>query len=121
MSPRRILIAAAAALRAVSARIRSLQSQVDSAAFALDGVRQEALVGARTVLDVLDAEQEVFGAEVGLTRARRDEVVAGYRMLAARGELTVAVLGLDVEPYDPQAHYREVRDKWIGLGEDGDE
>jgi TolC family type I secretion outer membrane protein len=115
------LIAADAALRAVSARIRSLQSQVDSAAFALDGVRQEALVGARTVLDVLDAEQELFAAEVELTRTRRDEVVAGYRMLAARGELGVAALGLAVEPYDPQAYYREVRDKWVGLGEDRDE
>lgn len=112
------LIAADAARRAVSARIRSLQSQVEGAAAALDGVRQEALVGIRTVLDILDAEQELFAAEVELTRSRREEVVASYRMLAARGELSVAGLGLEVEPYDPEGHYREVRDKWFGLGED---
>jgi TolC family type I secretion outer membrane protein len=112
------LVAADAALRAVSARIRSLESQVSSATAALDGVRQEALVGARTVLDVLDAEQELFAAEVELTRARREELLAGYRMRAARGELSVAGLGLGVEPYDAEAHYREVRDKWFGLGED---
>lgn len=115
------LLAAQAALRAVTAQIRSLQSQVDNAAFALDGVRQEALVGARTVLDVLDAEQELFSAEVELTRARREEVLASYRMRAAQGLLSVAGLSLAVEPYDPQSHYREVRDKWIGLGEDRDE
>ncbi|HMR31546.1 MAG TPA: TolC family outer membrane protein [Geminicoccaceae bacterium] len=112
------LIAADVALRTVEARIRSLESQVDSATAALDGVRQEALVGARTVLDVLDAEQELFAAEVELTRARREAFLAGYRMLAARGELGVASLGLEVEPYDPEGHYREVRDKWYGLGED---
>jgi len=115
------LIAADAALRTAEARIGSLESQVDSATAALDGVRQEALVGARTVLDVLDAEQELFAAEVELTRARREAVMAGYRMLAARGELSVAGLGLEVEPYDPEGHYREVRDKWYGLGEDRSE
>jgi TolC family type I secretion outer membrane protein len=115
------LAAALAALRAVSAQIAALRSQVDSAAFALDGVRQEALVGARTVLDVLDAEQELFAAEVALTRARREEILASYRMRAAQGGLNVVALGLPVEPYDPEAYYREVRDKWLGLGEDRDE
>ena len=63
------ITAAWEAMRTAEAAIRSIQRQVDAAAFALDGVRQEALVGARTVLDVLDAEQELFAAEVDLVRA----------------------------------------------------
>jgi outer membrane protein len=96
----------------------ALGVEADRSAFALEGVRQEALVGARSVLDVLDAEQEQFGAEVSLTRARRDEVVASYRVWAAAGRLDAVSIALPVEPYDVEAHYREVRDKWLGIGED---
>ena len=96
--------------------IRSIQTQIDAAAFALDGVRQEALVGVRSVLDVLDAEQELFTAEVGLVQAERERVLAAYRLHAATGRLTARDLGLPVPGYDPQAHYREVRGQWFGLG-----
>jgi TolC family type I secretion outer membrane protein len=105
-------------LASARGRIGSLEVQSDRAAFALDGVKKEALVGARTVLDVLDAEQELFAAEIELERGRREEVLAGYRLRAAMGELTVGRLGLDVTPYDPLAHYREVRDKLFGLSQD---
>jgi TolC family type I secretion outer membrane protein len=114
------LTGARAALRAVVARIRALEAQVAGARLALDGVRQEALVGARTVIDVLDAEQELFAADVELARARRDEVVASYRLRAALGRLSVKAIDLPVEPYDDEAYYREVRDKWAGVGEDRD-
>lgn len=112
------LAAARAELHSATARIAALQVQADRAAFALEGVRQEALVGARTVLDILNAEQELFAAEVALTDAQRDQVVASYRLAAAEGRLDVAALGLPVEAYDPEAHYGVVRDKWFGLGDD---
>ncbi len=109
---------AARAVRTADAAIRALQRQVDSAGFALEGVRQEALVGARLVLDVLDAEQELFAAEVDLARARRERVVAGYRSLAASGRLTAADLKLAVPPVeDPAAHAREAAGRWFGLGD----
>jgi TolC family type I secretion outer membrane protein len=109
------------ALQTARARIASFEEQVRANEIALEGVRQEALVGARTTLDVLDAEQEAFASEVDLTRARRDMVVAAYRLKAAVGQLTVADLGLPVEPFDDQAHYRVVRDKWFGLEAAGSE
>jgi outer membrane protein len=112
------IAAARAELRRATARIGALEVQADRASFALEGVRQEALVGARSVLDVLDAEQELFAAEVELTIARRDEVLASYRLAAAAGRLDSVSLGLAVEPYDAEAHLREVRDKWFGLGDD---
>lgn len=110
-------IAAAWHARATAeAAIRSLEAQVDAAGFALEGVRQEALVGARLVLDVLDAEAELFAAEAALARARGERVLAGYRLLAALGRLTARDLDLAVAFHDPEAHRREATGSWFGLG-----
>lgn len=110
------IAAAWEARQTAEAAIRSIQVQVDAAAFALDGVRQEALVGARTVLDVLDAERERFTAEVDLARAEREQVVSTYRLLAAVGRLTARDLALPVAYYDPEEHFQAVKRKWFGLG-----
>ncbi|MEZ5866663.1 MAG: TolC family protein, partial [Geminicoccaceae bacterium] len=96
---------------------QSLARHVEAAALALDGVRQESLVGARTILDVLDAEQELFDAEVAATAAARDGIVAAYRLKAGMGELTAMALDLDAVPYDPDAYYQEVRSAWFGTGD----
>ena len=109
--------AAAQQLETATAQIRSITDQVRAAEIALEGARQEALVGARTTLDVLDLEQDLFQAQVSLVQAARDEIVASYRLKAAIGQLTVTELDLPVEPYEAEAHYRDVRGKWFGLGQ----
>lgn len=111
------IAAAWQAIATADARIRSLQAQVDSAGFALEGVRQEALVGARLVLDVLDAEQELFAAEVALVEVRGERVLAGYRLRAALGRLTARELALPVAYHDPQPHHDEASGRWFGVGE----
>lgn len=105
-------------LNTASARIRSRADQVAAAELALDGVRQEAEVGSRTVLDVLDAEQELLDARVALVAVERDEYVAGFDLRAAVGQLTAQDLGLPVEVYDPTDYYRAVRNKLIGTSVD---
>jgi TolC family type I secretion outer membrane protein len=103
-------------------RIDSIAEQVRAAEIALEGSRQEALVGQRTTLDVLDQENDLFQAEVDLVSAQRDEIVASYRLKAAIGQLSAADIGLAVEPYDAEEYYEDVRSRLIGLGEDpGDE
>jgi len=97
------------------AQIVSFTEQVEASRIALDGVRQENTVGSRTVLDVLDAEQEYLNAQVSLVRAQRDELVARYQLYSSIGRLTARNLGLDVPYYDEDNHYQEVRDKWTGL------
>ena len=82
---------------------------------ALDGVIKEANVGSRTVLDVLDAEQEYLNYRVALVIAERDEMVASLRLLSSTGQMTATGLGLHVDVYDPQEHYNNVSEKWIGL------
>lgn len=105
-------------LMTATATIGSIGEQVRAAEIALEGSRQEALVGQRTVLDVLDQEQDLFTAEVDLVRAQRAQIIAGYRLKAAIGQLTAEGIGLGIEPYDPTAHYDRVRDQWFGLGPD---
>ena len=100
------------------ARILSFEKSVEANEIALDGVNQEAEVGARTILDVLDAEQELFEARVNMVRVKRDEAVALYRLLAISGGMTARELGLSVDYYDAGYHYSLVRDKWYGVDSD---
>ena len=98
------------ALTAARAQIMAFESQVQAAAVALEGVEQETQVGLRTTLDVLDAEQEHFKAQINLIRAKREEIVSAYQVKAAVGALTAERLMLPVELYDPEQHYRNVRE-----------
>ena len=92
---------------------------MSSAEIALEGVRQENEVGARTILDILDAEQELLDAKVNLVRSQRDEIVAGFAVLAAIGQLIARDLELAVEVYNPEVDYLNVRNVWFGLGING--
>jgi len=102
-------------LEAAKANIEATQSQVQAAEIALNGVREEARVGQRTTLDVLNAQQELVNARVALVTAQRDRVVASYTLLASVGRLAPQVLGLRVPTYDAAVHYHQVRDTWFGL------
>jgi TolC family type I secretion outer membrane protein len=105
-----------------TSRIESIGAQVRANEIAVEGSRQEALVGQRTTLDVLDQESDLFQSQVDLVQARRDQIVASYRLKSAVGQLTVAGINLPVQPYNDEAYYDATRNRWIGLGEspDGD-
>ncbi|QXX74183.1 TolC family outer membrane protein [Methylovirgula sp. HY1] len=102
-------------LDAAKAAIKSNEAAVKAAVIALEGVREEAKVGQRTTLDVLNAQQTLLNARVSLVSAQRDRVVASYVVMAAIGRLDAANLRLDVVQYDPTVHFDQVKDKWIGL------
>lgn len=97
------------------ATITEREDQINAAEIALDGVKQEQEYGARTVLDVLDAEQELFSARTNLVRAQRDRMVATYNLLVTLGQLTPEALELGVASYDPTEHYDAVKWKPIGF------
>lgn len=94
--------------------IRTREEQIQAADVALQGVRQEQEYGARTVLDVLDAEQELFNARTNLVQAQRNRVVAAYNLLLTLGKLTPNYLQLPVEQYDAREHYDDI--KWQPIG-----
>ncbi|HVV65672.1 MAG TPA: TolC family outer membrane protein [Rhizomicrobium sp.] len=119
VSDRQVRDAVAAAWSGFQAALSAIDSnaateKADEIAF--EGVSKEQQVGGRTVLDVLNAEQELLNAQVALVTSRRDAVVAAYQVLATEGALTAKALGLKVKLYDPLEHYDEDAAAWIGFG-----
>lgn len=101
-------------LNSARAQMASFQAQVRAAEIALEGIQQEQRVGLRTVIEVLNAEQDLFSARVSLVGAQRDETVFAYQLAASVGHLRAAELNLPVEIYDPVAHYNRERGRWFG-------
>ncbi|WP_252929234.1 TolC family outer membrane protein [Paracoccus sp. 08] len=92
------------------AQITAINQQISAAQQAYDGVREEALLGARTTLDVLDAEQSLLEARADRISAESNLQLAHYQLLAAMGLLTVENLQLGIPTYDPSQYYNAVRD-----------
>jgi outer membrane protein len=95
--------------------VRAARAAVSANEVALTGVREEAKVGQRTTLDVLNAQQALLQARTTLVQAEHDQVVDSYSLLSAIGRLNIPSLGLAVAEYDPRVHFDQVKSKWIGL------
>ncbi len=103
--------------QAALASITSNEATAKSNDIAFTGVSKEQRVGGRTILDVLNAQQELLNAQVAVVTSQRDATVAGFQVLAAAGMLTAKNLGLKVKLYDPLEHYESDAASWIGLGD----
>lgn len=99
-------------LQGARANLTANEEQVRAAAIAFEGTREEAQVGLRTTLDVLNAQQELRQAELALVGARRDEYVAAAQVLAAMGDLEARNLVQGVEIYDPATNFNRVKRSW---------
>lgn len=99
---------------AAQGQLESDKVQVEAAQIALDGVREEEKVGQRTLLDVLDAEQERLNARVQLVTTERNLIVASYTLIASMGRMTAVDLSLPTAQYDVEENYHEVNGKWWG-------
>jgi outer membrane protein len=105
------------ALHSAQFAIVTNQTQVTADQNAVDGVTQEQQAGERSVLDILNAQQELFSAQIAVVVSRHDSVVAAYKVLSAAGQLTARSLGLNVKLYDPREHYDDNSDAWFGFGD----
>ena len=92
------------------AQISSIDEQIVAAQQAFEGVSEEATLGARTTLDVLDAEQSLLAARADKITAQANLQLAHYQLLSAMGLLTVENLKLGIPTYDPSAYYNAVQD-----------
>ena len=101
---------------AAKGNVAAGKSAVEATRIALQGVREEERVGQRTILDVLNSEQQALNAGVNLVSFQRDLVVASYGVLASMGRLTASDIALQAELYDPTRYYGEVKDAWYGWG-----
>ncbi len=102
-------------LQAARAAIVSFEAAVKAAEIALTGVREEAKVGQRTTLDVLNAEQTLLNTRVELVQAQHDRVVGSYAVMAAIGRLSAQDLGLGVVEYNPSQHYQQTKNRFFGV------
>jgi outer membrane protein len=113
---RAVVQAARAAFANYEAAQNSIQAQtvaVQANELALEGNRAEQSVGTRTIIEVLNAEQELLNSQVALVSAKRDAYVAGFQLLNAMGQAQAQYLGLDGGPlYDPLGNYRHVANNW---------
>jgi len=98
-----------ARLASLRAQLEASRQQIRAARLAFRGIREEATLGARTTLDVLDAEQSLLDAESAQVSVRADIYIAAYTILAAQGRLTAADLKLPVQIYDAASYYNLVK------------
>ena len=104
-------------LVAARSTIDSTRAQIRANQIALEGVQREAIVGSRTTLDVLNAEQALLNSRVTLVQNLSGLVTASYSVAAAIGRLTARDLNLNVPLYDETAYYNAVRDRLFGTGD----
>ncbi|MCO8145788.1 TolC family outer membrane protein [Rhodovulum tesquicola] len=95
-------------LAVARAQLTATEEQIAAAQLAFEGTREEARLGARTTLDVLDAEQELLDARTARVQAEANQYVAIYRVLSSMGLLTAQHLDLGIPTYDPRAYYNAV-------------
>jgi outer membrane protein len=107
-------------LLTAEAAIKADHAEIESAEEALKGVKVEARVGARTTLDVLNAEQELLDAKTEMAHAQHDRDYAILQIRSAVGELTADALKLPLDSYKPEHYYDNNAGKLIGFGDDDD-
>lgn len=93
--------------KAAESRIVEYKRQVQANLVSLDGTQQELDVGSKILLDVLNAISKLVQSQVNLVQAEQDHLAAAYEVLFAIGQLTAKSMGLKVDFYDPDIHYRE--------------
>ena len=94
---------------AAKANIENFKKQVQASEVSLDGTKQEMEVGSKILLDVLNAQSELLNAQLQLVKAEKDYFLGGYRLMAAMGQLNGKYLKLNLEQFNPQAHFQQVR------------
>jgi len=106
-------------LQIARASISATRQQIEAAQYAFEGITEEASLGARTVLDTLNAKQEVLTAQNSLITAMHDERIAAYSLLSAMGLLTPENLDLGIELYNPEENFNRVQNAPVRTFEAG--
>lgn len=101
------------------AQVTASERQIRAAQIAFDGVREEAKLGARTTLEVLDAEQDLSDARTNLVVSQTEVYSAAYGVLASMGLLTADNLKLKVDRYDPAEYYNAIKDAPVPKSKSG--
>ncbi|MDA9655005.1 TolC family outer membrane protein [Pelagibacteraceae bacterium] len=101
--------------KSLESQVSSLKATINANVMALEGIKKEAEVGARTILNILDAEQDVLEEKVDLVRLKKDIFYNSFSILAQTGKLNAKDLNLKVNLYDNNKHYLEIKKIWLGF------
>ncbi len=93
--------------------VKGFLAQVKAQELAVEGGFEEVNVGTKTVIDVIQLQQQLIQAQIDLANAQATLVNSGYAVLQAMGRLTARDLRLNVRYYDPDAYYNEYKNAWI--------
>ncbi len=115
---RQQIVTAWETLAAAQAEIISRRAQVKASEVAQEGVHAEAEIGVRTVLDSLNADQELLDAQVALVTAQRNELVAQFALAAILGNLSPETLGFEGAKIDHSANTQDVARKIFDMNVD---
>ena len=96
-------------------KIKAFKKQIESNKIYLEGLKQELQLGERTILDVLNGEQELLESSLGLVMAYRDYFISYYEVLFHLGKLNAKDLKLNVILFDDERNYNEVKSKWLDI------
>ena len=101
--------------KSLESQIKSLEATIVANEMAADGVRKENEVGSRTLLDVLDAEQDLLQEKVEIIKVKREKFETIFSLIAEMGILSPQELGLDVKLYEYDESYKSVKNMWLGF------
>ena len=102
-------------LNSLEAQIMAINSTIKANEMAVEGVKKENEVGSRTLLDVLDAEQDLLEEKVEAIKVKRDKFITIFNLTAYMGKLSSSDLNLDVDVYDLDKNYLAVKNMWLGF------
>ena len=102
-------------LNSLEAQIVSINAAIKANETAVEGVKKENEVGSRTLLNVLDAEQDLLEEKVEVIKVKRDKFVTIFNLMAYMGKLSISDLNLDVSVYDLDKNYLAVKNMWLGF------
>ncbi|WP_341786990.1 TolC family protein [Rickettsia endosymbiont of Cantharis rufa] len=101
---------------AAKSRIVAANQGVDAAQISYDGTVQEEIVGSKTILDVLTAEEKLYEAKITRVDAYKASVLTAYQMKLLTGELTAQSLKLKVKYFSPEEEFKTIKKKmFIGF------
>ena len=96
-------------------KINAYKKQIEANNISLEGLKQELFLGERTLLDILDAEQELIESEFNLVKSLEEYFNSHFKLLFYMGQLNSKDLDLPVDHFDNTKNYNEVKFKWLDI------
>lgn len=100
---------------AAKLRIKATAQAVKAAEVAYEGMIQEEMLGSKTIVDVLRTEERLNKARESRVEAKKELILAAYKIKSLVGELTARSMKLKVDYFSPESEFKKVKMKIVGF------